>query len=245
MAPVAACLHHLEEPVTGFAGKALREAGVELDERELTKGDRLPELGEVDAILTFGGLQSARDLDRYDYLHAEAELLRAAVDAGTPVFGVCLGGQMLARALGAEVRRMPRSVIEWRETAPEPAAAGDPVFSAWPAGGPALHWHEDEFELPAGAVEMLRRSGGGVEAFRAGESAWGIQFHAEADPGNYERWCRTARSEELEEAGVTVDDVRAAGAAHMADQERAALALFGAFAEVVRERSRGRARAGR
>ena len=83
-------------------------------------------LGEVDGILTLGGRQSARELDRYDYLRAETDLLREAVDARVPVFGACLGGQMLALALGGEVRRMPSRIIDWRESELLPAAADDP-----------------------------------------------------------------------------------------------------------------------
>ena len=238
---VVAVLHHLEEPFTGFAGAALRNAGLELDERNLVAGDPLPRLGEADGILTLGGRQSARELDRHDYLKAEAELLREAVDAGVPVFGACLGGQMLARALGAEVRRMPRRMIAWREAPLLPAASDDPVFSAWPPASRTLHWHEDELDLPPGAVELMQRAGPGVEAFRHGDCAWGIQFHPETDAAAFERWCATAEREELEEAGVTVDGLRAAGEAHMAEQEHAALRLFGAFGAVVRERTRSRA----
>jgi GMP synthase (glutamine-hydrolysing) len=239
--PRVAVLHHLDQPFTGFAGEALRAAGIELDERDLLAGDPLPRLEEIDGLLTLGGEQSARDLDRYDYLRAEAELLREAVDARVPVFGACLGGQMLARALGGEVRRMPRQVIAWLESSRLPTAAGDPVLSVWPAGAPLLHWHEDQCSLPPGAIELMRRAGPGVEAFRAGECAWGVQFHPETDARAYEGWVRDTKTEDFEEAGVTPDEVRAAGAAHMAEQERAALPLFGAFAEVVRERSRSRA----
>jgi GMP synthase (glutamine-hydrolysing) len=244
VAPVVAVLHHVDQPFTGFAGDALRAAGVELDERHVSAGDPLPRLGEVDGILTLGGEQSARDLDRYDYLRAEADLLREAVTAGVPVFGGCLGGQMVARSLGAEVRRMPRRMIGWREEQLLPAAAGDPVFSAWPAGTVALRWHEDQFDLPAGAVELMPRVGPGVEAFRYGDSTWGIQFHPETDADTYELWCRTATGEELQEAGVTLHELRTTVKAHLAEQERAALALFGAFGRVVRERSRSRAPAG-
>src|SRR5207247_10821985 len=177
----------------------------------------------------------------YDYLRAEADLLREAVAASLPVFGGCLGGQMLARALGAEVRRMPKRMIAWPTTALLPAAASDTVFWAWPAGAHTLHWHEDEFDLPAGGVELMVRAGPGVEAFRYGDLAWGIQFHPETDAETYEHWCRTARRDELEDAGVTLDDLSAALDAHIAEQRRAALALFGAFASVVTERSRSRA----
>jgi GMP synthase (glutamine-hydrolysing) len=240
--PRVAVLHHVDRPFTGFAGEALRAAGIELDERDLPRGDDLPRLEDVDGILTLGGEQSARELDRFDYLRAEAELLRDAVAAGVPVFGGCLGGQMLARALGAEVRRMPRQMIAWPRTALLPAAANDPVFSAWPSGVHTLHWHEDQFDLPDGSVELMARAGPGVEAFRHGDLAWGIQFHPETDADTYEHWCRTARPEELEEAEVTLEELRAALKAHIAEQRRAALALFGAFASVVVRRRRPRGR---
>ena len=99
--PRVAVLHHLDPPFTGFAGVALRAADVELDERNLPAGDALPRLDEVDGLLTLGGRQSARELDRYDYLRAEAALLRDAVDAGVPVFGACLGGQLTQRVPAA------------------------------------------------------------------------------------------------------------------------------------------------
>jgi GMP synthase (glutamine-hydrolysing) len=239
-----AVLHHVDQPFTGFAGDALRAAGIELDERDLPRGDELPSLAEVDGILTLGGQQSVRDIDRHDYLRAELDLLREAAAEGVPVFGGCLGGQMVAHALGAEVRRMPRRMIAWPESGVLPAAADDPVFSAWPGGTRTLHWHEDEFALPDGAVELMTRSGPGVEAFRYGECTWGIQFHPETDAATYEEWCRTATREQLEEAGVTLDDLATLLEAHIAGQERAALKLFRAFGEVVRARSRGRARAG-
>ena len=238
-----AVLHHLDQPFTGFAGDALRAAGAELDERDLPRGHPLPALDEVDGILTLGGEQSVREIDRYDYLRAELDLLREAIAKGVPVFGGCLGGQMVAHALGAEVVRMPRRMIAWPESGLLPAAADDPVFSAWPGGTRTLHWHEDEFALPEGAVELMTRSGPGVEAFRYGECAWGIQFHPETDAATYEQWCRKATGEQLEEAGVTLDELAALLEAHVAEQERAALKLFGAFGEVVRARSRDRARA--
>src|SRR5918992_4354108 len=103
--PVIACLHNLEEAFTGHAGVAMRAAGATLDERRLRDGDPLPELEHIDGIVAFGGEQSVVDIYRDPLLEAEAELLRAAVERSTPVLGVCLGGQLLAHALGGSVHR--------------------------------------------------------------------------------------------------------------------------------------------
>jgi GMP synthase-like glutamine amidotransferase len=209
----------------------LREAGVEVQERFPSRGDALPTLGEVDGIVSLGGAQSmvAPSPD----LLEEAALLREAVDAGVPVLGVCLGAQILAHAMGGEVRRSSRRTVAWHALTP---AAEDPIVAALPAPVPALHWNEDVFTLPPGAVELFDRPGDGVEAFRAGECAWAVQFHPDVDRGALDGWY--ARYEAwLEEAGVTAASARAADDEWWDAHERASAALFAGFAGQVRKRA--------
>src|SRR3954466_3306061 len=99
MAPVVACLHHLHLPFTGYAGAVLRDAGIALDERRLYEGDPLPGLDEIDGVLSFGGDQSVRGIAGDPVLGAEAVFLRECVEGDVPVFGVCLGAQLIAHAL--------------------------------------------------------------------------------------------------------------------------------------------------
>jgi GMP synthase (glutamine-hydrolysing) len=233
--PVIACLHNLEHAFTGHAGPALRAAGVQIDERRLRDGDPLPALDEIDGILSLGGEQSVRDIDREPVLAAEAALLGEAVERGLPVLGVCLGAQLLAHALGARVTRLPRRMICWTPIEALPAASGDPLVGALPRGVMALHWNEDGFEPPAGAVELLRRPvGGTVEAFRYGSCAWGVQFHPEVDPEGVDGWYADW---ELEEAGVTEEQARAADALYLPGQPALSDAVFGGFARVVAGRT--------
>jgi GMP synthase (glutamine-hydrolysing) len=235
-APVLAVLHNLDDAFTGHAAAPLRAAGVELDERRLCHGDPLPTLDEIDGILSFGGDQSVRDIDGDPILTAEAALLRDAVGRGLPVLGVCLGAQLLAHALGGSVSRLPRRLIAWTPIEPLPAAAGDPVLGSLPAGSFALHWNEDGFEPPPGAVELLRRPAGTVEGFRYGDHAWGVQFHPEVDPESLDGWYRTGYME-LPGAGVTEEQARAADAVHLPGQQAVSEALFGGFARVVASRT--------
>jgi GMP synthase (glutamine-hydrolysing) len=225
-------LHHLDKAFLGNAAEPL--AGLELDERNLTRGDPLPSLEAADALLSLGGDQSVRDIDRYDYLVAEVELLRDAVARGIPVLGVCLGGQLLAHALGGTVERMPVRMVEWAEVERLPAADGDPVFGGLPDRVRALHWNEDMFSVPDGAVELLSRAGPGGEAFRFGESAWGIQFHPEADAAGLEGWYRDV--EWLAEAGVEERAAREADQVHLPGQRTTAERIFGGFARYVASR---------
>lgn len=226
-----AVLHHLDEPFLGYAEAPLRAAGVELDERDLKGGDPLPDLGEVDGIISFGGDQSVLDIDRYPYMQAEAELMREAAHRDVPQLGVCLGGQLLAHALGGRVTRMPQRLVEWSEVRLLEDADGDPVFGSLPKTIRALHWNEDGFEVPPGAVELLSRAGHGAEAFRIGR-AWGIQFHPEPDAAALDSWYALS-PDWLAEAGVVEAVAREADRLHLPGQAATAGAVFGAFASVV------------
>jgi GMP synthase-like glutamine amidotransferase len=232
-----AVLHHLEQPILGLAERPLREAGLTLDQRDLVHGDALPGLDEVDGILTLGGSQSVCEIDREPVLAAEAGLLRAAVDKGVPVLGICLGGQVLAHALGAHVVRAPRRTVDWVELEATDAAAGDPLAEALGSPVRALHWNEDAFDLPPGAVELLTRSGAGVTAFRARDTAWGVQFHPEVDAATLDGWYRRY-GEWLTAAGVSEHAARAADEENLPSQAERAERLFGAFGRVVAERAR-------
>ena len=227
-----AVLHHLQLPFLGHVA-ALRDAGATLDERDLRGGDPLPSLDEVDGIVTLGGEQSVRDLVKHDYLVAETALLREAVARDVPVLGICLGSQLLAHALGGTVRRASKRSVEWRNLRPTPEGADDPLVRWLEAPVPALHWNEDVFSLPPGAVELLEAPGEGVEAFRAGAGAraWAFQFHPDADAANLDGWY--AHAEWLEGAGLSEAEARAADASHMERQESSSRALFEAFARVV------------
>src|SRR3954471_22731839 len=214
----AAVIHHLHQSFLGNAGPYLAGAS------EHFRGDPLPELDEVDAIVTFGGEQSVLDQGP---LEPEAELLREAVERDVPVLGVCLGSQLLAHALGGTVARRPRRLVAGLPL--EPLDPADPVLGALPEGARALHWNEDGFEPPPGAVELLRRPDGhGAQAFRLG-SGWGIQFHPEVDAAALDAWY-AQWSYAPGAAGVCEADARAADAEHLPGQAALSEAIFGGFA---------------
>jgi GMP synthase (glutamine-hydrolysing) len=148
----------------------------------------LPEACELAALVVMGGPMNADDTVAYPGLAAERRLLADAVAAGVPTLGVCLGAQLLARALGASVERDRAPEIGWAPITVRDQS--DPVVGLL-ADTHVLHWHSDAFELPAGAQHLASSELTQVQAFRAGD-AWGLQFHMEATASLVADWLSTS-----------------------------------------------------
>lgn len=179
----------------GLLAEQCEADGHELVEWIPGAGEAMPApAAELDAIAVFGGGMNVRDADRFPWMRAEVELLRDALQDGTPVLGVCLGAQLLATAAGAEVRRSPSPEIGWFDVARTEEGALDPLLGGLPARFLAYEWHSYAFALPAGSVE-LARSAACPQAFRLGDLAWGVQFHPEVVPEIVREWALDYRSD--------------------------------------------------
>lgn len=148
-------------------------------------GQPLPGHGEVAGAVVMGGPMGADDVGRFPALAAEREWLAEAVRRELPVLGICLGAQLLARALGAEVRAGEKPEIGFAPVAV--GDPGDPVLGGLAPSTDVLHWHGDVFDLPDGAQPLASSARAEHQAFRAG-NAWGVLFHPEADFALVEAW---------------------------------------------------------
>lgn len=180
-------LIHEEDAATGLFGEILRERGDELLEWNATRG-MPPEPPEgFDALVILGGSMHVDQEDAHPWLAAQSELIRAAVDRGQPLLGICLGSQLIAQALGARVGPASRPEIGWFEVELTREGAGDPVLGSLPARFDALQWHSYAFEVPPRG-ELLARNDVCAQGFRVGESTWGVQFHPETTRATLESW---------------------------------------------------------
>ncbi|RWD99926.1 type 1 glutamine amidotransferase [Mesorhizobium sp.] len=166
----------------GQVGAALAEAGAELDLRRPYQGDPLPrDANGHDALVLLGGGQNALDDHDYPYFPALLELTRDFAGKDRSVLGICLGGQLVARAFGAE-NHIGRAVeFGWHGVSLTAEAKADPVLGALPEKFPIFQWHDDTFDLPEKAVRLAGNDVAQNQAFRIGRAVYGLQFHFEAD----------------------------------------------------------------
>ena len=173
-----------------FFGDVVREEGHELDEWSVVDGGSPPRpLEEYDAVLVFGGQMNVDQEDEHPWLRGEDELIRGLLARDVPLLGVCLGGQLLAKAAGAHVGPSPEPERGFVRADLTDEAAGDPIFGALPREFDVFSMHEYAFHVPEGAVE-LARSSVCSQAFRLGERAWGVQFHPEIRLDQIAEWVR-------------------------------------------------------
>lgn len=144
-------------------------------------------LEAAEGYVSLGGPMSANEDHRY--LRQEVAILAQAIERGKPVLGICLGAQLLAKALGARVYRNPVREIGWHPIFPAAGAAHDRLF--WDCQRqPVFHWHSETFDLPAGAAWLAFSESCRHQAFRYGDRTWGLQFHLEVDQATAEEWYR-------------------------------------------------------
>ncbi len=152
--------------------------GFTLDWCNPSQGDALPDhRGEYAAVVVYGGIQSVNDAERHACIRAELDWIQRWIAHDRPYLGLCLGGQLLARALDARVGPHPDGLHEIGFVPVHPTKAGSPIFP-----GP-LHmyqWHHEGFEIPDGGELLATGEVFPNQAFRAGRRAFGLQFHAEA-----------------------------------------------------------------
>lgn len=184
---------HQEDAASGVFADAAAERGDELTEWSISDGARPSRPAEsYDAVLVFGGAMHVDQENRHPWLRNEDELLRGLLDRRIPVLGVCLGAQLVAKALGTRVGPLARPQIGWYDIEQTPEAADDPLFADLPRRFSSFQWHSYGFDLPANAVP-LARDPVCLQAYRAGERAWGIQFHAEVTKESVDDWFRSSK----------------------------------------------------
>jgi GMP synthase-like glutamine amidotransferase len=191
----ALILQHEDPTPAGHVTEWLAEQDAEVDTYRIDLEQREVDPSDYDLIVSLGSEYAAFD-DTKPFVLREAELMKEAVDEDVPVLGLCFGGQMLARVLGADVHRGTETEIGWL-----PVESRDPELVP---NGPWFQWHFDTFTLPPGAT-LVAESQAGPQAFVKDRSL-GLQFHPEVTTEMMDEWVRVYRHE-LDDDGVDPDEL--------------------------------------
>ncbi len=195
-------LHIIQNDPAVPPGNILDGLGISHTVHHPYRGDRLPDVGAVSALIVMGGAMGANDDDRYPFLSALKNLIRAAVAARIPFLGICLGGQLLAAACGARVLSHRWEELGTLNVALTEAGKTDSLFRGITEEFTTFQWHHDSFDIPDGGVLLATSAACRHQAFRVGDSAWGLQFHPEVTQAIIRDWCAwdcstAAQTEEL------------------------------------------------
>jgi len=180
---------HVAHELLGTLNPLLKDSGFRIRYVNFDRDPAArPSLDGYFGLVVLGGPMNVDQVDLYPFLAVEVELVAEALQRGMPVLGICLGAQLLARALGADVRPHHSKEIGWYQINPTAAGADDPVFAGMSDTENIFQWHGDTFDIPSGAVHLASSPDCENQAFRYGDTAYGFQFHLEVDRPMVERW---------------------------------------------------------
>jgi GMP synthase-like glutamine amidotransferase len=189
----------------GLIEPALESRGISFDYCDLYRPETpAPDVLSYDGLIFMGGPMSVND--DLPFILDEMRLIERAAARGVPILGVCLGSQMIARALGGRVFRNAEKEIGWFEIELTDAGIADPVLASMAPRELVFHWHGETFDLPAGA-ELLASSERTLnQAYRLGRTLYGLQFHLEVTPAMIVNWClEDDNCGDVSELGAPID----------------------------------------
>jgi GMP synthase (glutamine-hydrolysing) len=166
----------------GLLGRVLKQQGIAIRYLDTPAGEMLDSLQDYSHLVILGGAISAYEEEQYPFLKEEFKLVEKAINQQLPVLGICLGSQILARVLGANVYRgQAGREAGWCNLELTEAATTDPIFKDFPRQFNVFESHQDTFEIPTGSVHLAFSNLYTNQAFRYQDRVWALQFHPEID----------------------------------------------------------------
>lgn len=186
MKPILVLQNMWDDPI-GYIGELLTIYGIPFEVVDVEQ-ETIPDIQDYSAMIVLGGAQNANQDSKYPYLTQEKVRIRQAVEQEKPFLGICLGGQLLASALNAEVSRHTITEIGFSDVQLTPEGCTDPLYAHLPGSQRVYQWHEDTFALPQGAVRLATNDLTENQAFRVGRNAYGLQYHIELTSDMLDTW---------------------------------------------------------
>ena len=226
-------LQHVGCETLGAIETALTAGGFRARVIRSDLGEAVPdEPGDAAGLIVMGGPQSVYEQDQFPFLRAEIKLMERAIKKERPILGTCLGAQLLAAVLGANVRPGPSKEIGWHRLTRTADAARDALWRDVPNTFEGFHWHGDIFDLPAGATRLASSELTENQAFRYGKNAYGFLFHMEVSAAMIREWV-AAFSAELGRAKIDGAEIVARIPEHLSQLEQIGAQVYGRFVKTL------------
>jgi GMP synthase (glutamine-hydrolysing) len=226
-------LQHIGFETLGIIANALEERGVAYEYVRGFAGQQIPStMDGVDGLVVMGGPMGVYEKDRYSFLTDEIRLIKQALGAGKPILGTCLGSELLASALGAEVGPSGSEEIGWFPIRLTGQSRSDRLFSGIQTRFVGYHWHGDFFDLPDGATPLALSEKTPLQAFRHGENAYGFLFHMEAT-GEIVQSMVDGFAHELEKEGIDGQTLIAQASDYLPELQAIGSRVFSRWVELV------------
>jgi GMP synthase (glutamine-hydrolysing) len=232
---------HVPHEILGTFNPLLKNAGFRI--RYVNFGrtpDAQPDLTKYDGLIILGGPMCVDQSKEHPHLLTEMNAIEMAMQREMPVFGICLGAQLIAKTLGAKVRKNPVKEIGWYDVTPTAMGEKDPLFSQFAGTEKIFQWHGDTFDIPDNAQHLATSPDCRNQAFRYGERTYGLQFHLEVDAPMITRWLNTPSmaGEINAEDGIDSAQISTATPTHIGRTSELGNRLFGAWIELFSSRVR-------
>lgn len=201
-------IHNCSE-TTGLIGDAIKALHLPHTDVHLYDGEGLPrDISDLSGLVLMGGPMSVNDVAEYPFLIPELQLIEKVLGEGKPILGVCLGSQLIAKALGSKVYPHKVREVGWHPIRLTSSGTRDPHFKNIPNETDVFHWHGETFDLPKGATLLAKSDRCENQAFKWGNSTYALQFHLEVTPRIVKDWCSSQDGEAyVASAGEDVSDI--------------------------------------
>jgi len=236
---------HVPHEILGTFNPLLKQAGFRI--RYINFGrtpEAVPNIEKYDGLIILGGPMCVDQTDSHPHLLTEIAAIQEAMEQQMPVLGICLGAQLIAKALGAHVRKNPVKEIGWYDVTPTEAGTRDPLFNCFQGTEKIFQWHGDTFDIPHGAEHLASSTDCANQAFRYGDRTYGLQFHLEVDEALIQRWLKTpVHIRELESLGDQISPEKIMDETELYIRNTAELGnrLFGEYIRLFSSRVRRKA----